>query len=140
MRTVVGAIAIRDGAALLLRRNAADFMGGLWEIPSGVVESGEDSLSALQREVLEETGLSITEVIKQLGSFEYRSKSGRTTKQMNFLVELFAGTPVLVDHDQFAWVTIEKLEDSGLTQEVRAVVAQGFHWLSKHDGDVEVET
>lgn len=126
MRTVVGAVMIREGAALLLRRKATDFLGGQWEIPSGVVEPDEDHISALHREVLEETGLIITEVTRQLGSFEYQSKSGRRTTQLNFLAELSEGTPTLTEHDEFKWITIDELADSGTSREIAAIIRQGF--------------
>jgi len=139
VRTVVGAVAIREGTVLLLRRNVTDFMGGQWEIPSGVVEPNEDHLVALHREVLEETGLRIARVITRLGVFEYRSKSGRLTMQWNFLVELSSGTPALADHDLFKWVSIDELVDSALTDEVMTDVARGFRWLSERDSDQDVQ-
>ena len=139
VRTVAGAVAIREGTVLLLRRNVTDFMGGQWEIPSGVVEPNEDHLVALHREVLEETGLRITEVITPLGSFEYRSMSGRSTMQWNFLVELSTGTPVVTDHDRFKWVSIDELADSGLTDDVMTDVARGFRWLFERDSDQNVD-
>jgi 8-oxo-dGTP diphosphatase len=139
VRTVVGAVAIREDTVLLLRRNVTDFMGGQWEIPGGVVELSEDHLAALHREVLEETGLRITRVIRGLGSFEYRSKSGRSTVQLNFLVELSTGIPVLTDHDRFKWVSFDGLVDSGLTDEVMSDVARGFLWLSERASGQDVE-
>ena len=110
-------------------------MGGQWEIPSGVVELGEDHVFALNREVLEETGLRIAKLISPLGSFEYDSKSGRTV-QLDFLVDIALGEPVLTDHDQFKWVTEDELPDSGLTDEVTHDVARGFRLLLEQAKDI----
>ncbi len=44
--------------ALLIRRNPDDF--GNWEGPGGAVEENETLEEAVMREVLEETGLSVT--------------------------------------------------------------------------------
>lgn len=44
---VVGAVIHDDGEVLLLRRPADDFMGGIFELPSGKVEPGETLDSAL---------------------------------------------------------------------------------------------
>ena len=52
----VGAIAIRDGALLLIRRGHAPSRGR-WSLPGGRVEPGETAEQALVREVAEETGL-----------------------------------------------------------------------------------
>jgi ADP-ribose pyrophosphatase YjhB (NUDIX family) len=45
---------------LLLVRRANDPGRGLWSIPGGRVEPGEDDYEAVRREVLEETGLHVT--------------------------------------------------------------------------------
>ena len=90
-KLVVGAVIHEDDKFLLLERVQSDFMGGLVELPSGTVDTGEDLLVALVREVQEETGLIVTSVITYLGSFDYTSGSGKKTRQFNFLVEVKPG-------------------------------------------------
>ncbi|RKT52674.1 NUDIX hydrolase [Saccharothrix australiensis] len=59
IRCVGGIIHDSNGRLLLVRR--ANPPGeGRWSIPGGRVEPGEDDRTALTREVLEETGLSVT--------------------------------------------------------------------------------
>jgi 8-oxo-dGTP diphosphatase len=55
----VGAIVIRDGALLMVRRGH-DPSRGLWSLPGGRVETGEYLHEAVAREVREETGLEVT--------------------------------------------------------------------------------
>ena len=62
---------------LLLKRPEADFMGGIWELPSGKVELNEALDDALIQEVKEETGLTVTGRPDHLGSFDYQSGSGK---------------------------------------------------------------
>ncbi|MFG1923254.1 NUDIX hydrolase [Cryptosporangium sp. NPDC048952] len=70
---VVGAvIADTGGKILLLRRAAEDYLGGLWELPSGGVDDGETLTEALHREVYEETGLTVTAIEAYLGHFDYQ--------------------------------------------------------------------
>ena len=48
----------RDGQVLLVRRVNEPFRG-LWTLPAGFVNGGEDPAEAAERECLEETGLSV---------------------------------------------------------------------------------
>ncbi|MEU5693715.1 NUDIX domain-containing protein [Actinosynnema sp. NPDC020468] len=56
----VGGIAHDPDGRLLLVRRANPPGEGLWSIPGGRVEQGESDVDAVEREFLEETGLSVT--------------------------------------------------------------------------------
>ena len=90
-KLVVGAVIYKDSKFLLLERVPSDSMGGLVELPSGTVDTDESLLTALAREVQEETGLIATLVLEYLGFFDYTSSSGKRTRQFNFFVEVEAG-------------------------------------------------
>ncbi|MGP4019199.1 NUDIX hydrolase [Saccharopolyspora sp. 5N708] len=56
----VGAVIHDPSGRLLLVKRAHEPGKGKWSLPGGRVEQGETDHSAVQREVLEETGLSVT--------------------------------------------------------------------------------
>ncbi|MER8105760.1 NUDIX domain-containing protein [Kitasatospora sp. NPDC094016] len=103
-RFVVAAVITDGDRVLLLRRPADDFMPGLWELPSGKVEPGEEFDKALRRETEEETGLTIDQIIAYLGQFDYTSRSGALTRQLTFEVTVERTAPLtLTEHDDHAW-------------------------------------
>jgi ADP-ribose pyrophosphatase len=57
-RVGVGAIVIKDGRVLLVRRGVEPSKG-LWAIPGGTLKLGETMQECATREILEETGVSI---------------------------------------------------------------------------------
>ena len=57
-RVGVGAVVLREGRVLLVRRGAAPALG-LWAIPGGGLGLGETLQQGAEREILEETGIVI---------------------------------------------------------------------------------
>lgn len=113
-KLVVGAVISKNNKFLLVERVLSDFMGGFVEIPSGTVEAGEGLLTALAREVQEETGLIVTSVLEYLGSFDYKSSSGKKTRHFNFLVEVEDGEIKLNPTEHQAYYLVA-LSDAAFT-------------------------
>jgi ADP-ribose pyrophosphatase YjhB (NUDIX family) len=57
-KVAVAALIEQEGQVLLVRR-ANDPQRGLWTLPAGFVDAGEDPVVALERECQEETGLRV---------------------------------------------------------------------------------
>ncbi|MGH3383907.1 MAG: NUDIX domain-containing protein [Nocardioidaceae bacterium] len=118
---VVGGVVQQENTVLLLRRPDSDFMGGIFELPSGKVEVGERLDSALIREVKEETDLDVSAIRDFLGSFDYRSGSGKRSRQFNFALEVSTPGPVrLHEHDDYVWVSID--DEPPVTDAVKVVI------------------
>ena len=113
-KLVVGAVICINNKFLLIERVLSDFMGGFVEIPSGTVETGENLLTALAREVQEETGLVVISVLEYLGSFDYRSSSGKKTRHFNFIVEVEGGEVQLNPTEHQAYYLVA-LSDAAFT-------------------------
>jgi len=106
----VGAVALHDGALLLVRRGRGA-AAGEWSVPGGRVEVGETVAAAVVREVLEETGLEAV-VDRFLGWVE------RIDAQYHFVILDFAVTVLdpaqaPVAGDDAAEVTWVPLADLG---------------------------
>jgi len=105
----VGAIVVRDGKLLMVKR-AQEPARGLWSVPGGKVEPGEYLVSAVKREVREETGLAIT-TGELAGFFEVIGDD------LHYVVMDFLATyegnhePVASDDaDEVRWVPLDEIE------------------------------
>jgi 8-oxo-dGTP diphosphatase len=130
---VVGGVIVRDGKFLLLERATSDFMGGLIELPSGGVKEKESLLGGLEREVLEETGLHIEFISAYLGCFDYLSKSGKKSRQFNFLVQASSDEIVLnpSEHQAFYLISLEDEDFARLniSAKTKAILQEAFSCL-----------
>jgi 8-oxo-dGTP diphosphatase len=124
-RFVVGAvIKNNENHVLILKRASNDFMGGIDELPSGKVEANETLIQALQREIKEETNLDIETIVKYLGSFDYKSKSGNATRQFNFLIHARDVNQLKIsdEHEKAQWVKPSAMEAYNITEPVKVII------------------
>jgi len=100
----VGAVAVRDGALLLVRRGHEP-EAGRWSLPGGRVEAGETLAQALEREVLEETGLEVR--CGALLGWVERIGPGHHFVILDFFVEAASGAlRAGGDATEAAWVAL----------------------------------
>lgn len=129
-RYVVGAVILSDLKVLLLHRPKDDFMGDIYELPSGKVEEGESLIAALRREISEETGLNASETFSYIGHFDYRSKSNKKTRQFNFAAVPNSVTRIkLTEHDNYVWLEMGELERYSVTDSVKEILE--LFWKKK---------
>src|SRR5262249_39276476 len=81
------AICVDAEGRVLLARRAVDPAKGLWDLPGGFVDEGEEPVEALVRELREETGLEI-EPVSLLGTFSDWYGEGPGTRATLVLVWL----------------------------------------------------
>lgn len=112
----VGAVAVHDGALLLVRRGRGP-AAGEWSVPGGRVERGETLAEAVVREVAEETSLECV-CGPFLGWVERIDDGGGGTDGWHHVILDFAatvldhGTPIAGDDAaEVAWVPLEDVAD-----------------------------
>jgi len=100
VKVVVGVVVLAKHKVLLLQRSATELhFPNTWELPSGKVESEDPTLlDAATRECFEEMGMTVTEFIEEMNSFEYMVEGRGLTLQLNFLVE--AGGDVVINQEK----------------------------------------
>lgn len=124
-KNVVGAIIINeDEKILIMTRKSEDFMGEIDELPSGNMEAGEDIITALAREVKEETNCDMKEILCYVDSFDYKSGSGKNARQYNFVIKVEqTDNIILTEHDAYLWQTAEEIVDNPkITNEVKEII------------------
>jgi len=70
---VAAAVLVEEDGRVLLVRRAGEPFRGLWTLPAGFVNGGEDPAEAAARECLEETGLNVhvTRVLDVIAGLEH---------------------------------------------------------------------
>ncbi len=120
------AIIIQADSILISRRLKGSHLGGLWEFPGGKLEAGEDPEKAVRREVEEETGLRLVEVmLLHRQAFVY---PGRQVDITFFLAGDFTGELSGREGQEIRWVPARALPDYPMppanAEVVRLIVEQ----------------
>jgi len=129
-KIVVAGVLINDNKVLIIQRAENDSFPGLWEIPSGGREPLEKTTEGVKREVKEETGLDV-EVDSPVGVFDFtneREDAIRDATQISFLVKPVGKLEVKLsnEHQAFAWVTKEELDNYNLSPETKQIILKAF--------------
>ncbi|QFG24978.1 NUDIX hydrolase [Actinomadura sp. WMMB 499] len=107
----VGAIVHDRGGRLLLVRRGRPPGAGLWSVPGGRVEPGEDDAAAVARELLEETGLRVR-AGALVGTVERDGPGGVVYEIHDYAATVLGGTPRAGDDAaDVRWVAPAELRD-----------------------------
>lgn len=121
----VGALIVGPTERVLLIRTHK--WRGMWGVPGGKIEYGETMRAALQREVLEETGLRIRDI--RVGPTQEAVESDEFHRRAHFLLLNFLGRADAEDvrlndeAQEFAWVTPDHAERMELNSYTRRLLA-----------------
>ena len=131
----VGAVIVDEGKVVLVRRKNEPLQGQ-WSLPGGMVEIGETLESALAREMLEETGLTVN-VGPVVEVFDRITRDERSRVRYHYVLidyvcwpaggTLRAGSDV----DAAVWADAAALEGYALTAKATSVIRRGL-MLARH--------
>ena len=125
---VVGAAIVRDGRCLVAQRGPSQTLAGKWEFPGGKIERGESAQAALQREILEELGLTI-QVGRALGQGEALA-NGRKVVLEVYAATLLVGEVQLSEHAQVVWAPATELVGFDWAEADVPIVARVREWMT----------
>ncbi|HEV8147340.1 MAG TPA: NUDIX hydrolase [Bryobacteraceae bacterium] len=126
----VGALIFRRGSILLVERGREP-LKGYWSLPGGLVEAGERLEAALERELLEETGLRV-KCVQQFEIFERIMLDARKRPEYHYVLvdylckvvggELLAGDDVAVAR----WIPRSALPGLKMTEGTLDVIKRAY--------------
>ncbi len=118
---VASAVLVEQDGRLLLVRRVNEPFRGLWTLPAGFVDAGEDPARAAERECLEETGLQVR-ATKVLEIFAGREHPRGADFVIVYLAEVEGGELQAGDDaDQVEWFTRSALPPLAFRATQRAV-------------------
>lgn len=122
----------KGGVLMVKRSDTDDFLPGLWELPGGGTDIGENPIQALQREIKEEVGLDVV-VERPLSVDDYTMEEGDSKihrVEITFLCNATTETVVLShEHSEYKWVMEENIKSLGLTEYMAKAVMTCFKSL-----------
>lgn len=133
-RVAVGAVVFKDNKVLLVKR-AKPPAQGLWAIPGGSVELGETLQQAAEREILEETGITIL-AKEPVYTFDVIEKDQKNRIRFHYVIvdliaDYISGQPLPADDaDEVRWVSSRELKNLGVNPGTLNVLKSEFGFFT----------
>jgi 8-oxo-dGTP diphosphatase len=128
----VGAVTFHEERVLLVERKQAPNQGQ-WAIPGGKVRLGESLYAAAEREIHEETGVTV-KALRPIHTFELIEKGSHGEVLYHYVIidllaEYVSGQPKPADDARAAaWVDRKLLSTLSVNEETRKLLRQQFNF------------
>ena len=113
---VAAALVVDDSGRIFFQKRSPTrkLFPDTWDVVGGHLEPGETVQEALHREVYEETGWRVSQVLAKIGDYRYTGEDGLTRLEADFLVRVDGdlSNPQLEQgkHTEFRWLTEHELD------------------------------
>lgn len=125
----VHALFVRNDRVLLSQRHNTGYMDGFFSLPAGHVEPGEGIVEAMKREIIEETGILLTE-LPDPAHVMRRIKPNDERIDYFFVIENWAGEPINTEPEKCAglvWFPLDKLPTN-----IVPYISQSIDYIRNH--------
>lgn len=118
----VGVVLRHNGAVLLLEHGGHVEGRSPLSLPGTIVRPGESLARAVTRALHEETGLTVVDIVRHLGSFDYLSNAGKHVRREHFSVEVAGVEPIqLSNYARYRWLPLDG--DLPVTPSIRRILS-----------------
>ncbi|WP_169815588.1 NUDIX hydrolase [Nocardia inohanensis] len=117
----VGLVLEQNGAVLLLQREEHPSARSPLNLPGTIVRAGERLSTAIARALYEETALTVVDIRRHLGSFDYLDNAGKHVRREHFAVDAAATGPIrLSNYWGYRWLPLDG--ELPVTSSIRAIL------------------
>lgn len=109
---VVAGALCDNGRVLIAQRPPGKHMAGGWEFPGGKIDSGEQALDGLKRELKEELNINVHSA-EWLCECTHEYPDRRVHLEL-WVVTRFDGIPISNEGQPIKWIDIDKLHEAGM--------------------------
>lgn len=113
MQVIIGvkAAILKDGKILLMKRSDKyGDISGSWDIPGGRTEAGEEPIEGLKREVKEETGMELNQVLRPLDARTVFKNEDKQIVRITFLCTANGDVNLSEEHTEYNWFDLKSLD------------------------------
>ena len=132
MSRSIACIDYRDGQIFIAKRQNKGDMANRWEFPGCKIDDGEDYVTAIKREMMEEFGVEV-EVGKHIcgSTFIHKCKNVECTLdafEVHFMKDGIETPFKLTEHTDYKWVDINEIPKLNFVDSDMSIYEKVYDW------------